>query len=283
MRSASKVQGTRRECVAARKGVSKRLQHSLLGAVFDLMLSAGLDEREIREAINVSLSRLQRRVRKEGAGKGGSYRALSDISADLLRVWHRDGRYLDEDRACPRPLHAVDGNRSLRSIIRSLDPKAKVRDVVEFLVDSGLIRRLPGGKYLPMNDVGMISHVDRFVVEHLVKSVNRLAGTIRRNSKLGHQKGPLIERFAYVSDLDPGEVDAFREFTTSQGHSYLQVVDDWMERRRVGIKGRASGKRRPGVMAGVHVVAFLGDHAAGSGRSVVSKRKGCEGSDFRGE
>jgi hypothetical protein len=251
------------------KGISKRQQQSLLGIVFELMSETGLEEGEIRLAVDAALSRLQRSGRGNRAKKCGPCLLTSDISAELMRVWHRDSRYLDPDHAQPRPLHVAKGRNSIQSIVLKLNPRAKVHDVVNFLLESKLVRKLPDGKYVPTSDVGMISQVNRFVVDHLIKSIDRMIRTIRRNSQLGVGKGLLIERFASVPDLDRKEVEAFREFTEAQGHSYLQVVDDWMERRRMRNKRKRSAGERSGVMAGVHVIAFLGEEAGGGSRGSV--------------
>lgn len=256
--------------------VSKRLQHSLLESVLALLVHAGLKDEEIWCAAESSLARLRR---KRGLKKGDPHLQSGDLPADLMRIWHCDVRYLDEYSAKPKPLHLTKGKNSIRAAISRLNPNAKVDDVVAFLVASKLIRRLPDGRYLPTSDAGMISQADQFVTEHLIKSVSRLIHTIKRNSLLQPGRQPLIERFAYVSDLDKNEVEAFCEFTKTHGHSYLQVVDDWMEQRKVGVKRKGRVSRGPGVVAGVQVIAYVGDEDVGIRRRSLgrsSQERGCE-------
>lgn len=257
--------------------VSKRLQHSLLESVLALLVHAGLKDEEIWRAAESSLARLRR---KRALKKEDPHLQSGDLPADLMRIWHCDVRYLDADSAKPKPLHPTEGRNSIRAAISRLNHKAKVDDVVAFLVASKLIRRLPDGRYLPTGDAGMISQADAFVTEHLIKSVSRLIHTIRRNSLLQPGQEPLIERFAYVSDLDKNEVEAFCKFTKTHGNSYLQVVDDWMEQRKVGVKRKGRVSRNAGVMAGVQVIAYVEEEDAGIRRKSLgrsSKERGCEG------
>jgi len=157
-----------------------------------------------------------------------------------------------------------------------LHPDANVPELLRFLTSSGLIHQCPDGKFLPTNEVGAISHGRKFVAEHVAKSVIRFISTVRRNTKMGLLGQSMIERFAYVSDLNPTEIQGFCDFTKAQGHSYLQAVDDWMEHRRV--RGRP-GKPRDGVFAGLHIIAYLGDGSELAKGADTGSARGSEGSD----
>jgi hypothetical protein len=163
-----------------------------------------------------------------------------------------------------------------------LDPKVDVLKLTDFLTSSGLIRRTNDGRYLPTTDGGAITKHDPFVAEHLAKSVMRLINTISRNTvEKSHQ--PLIERYAFVSDLNRSDADEFREFTKRQGLSYLQTVDDWLEQRRATNRKRSLTSRgKPsGIVAGVQIVAYLGDQLGAREKRMIgdSQRQGIEGSD----
>lgn len=180
------------------------------------------------------------------------------------------------------PYTITDGRLSIRAIALDLNPRANVDQLINFLLTSGLVRKCANGKYLPTTEIGAISQSDQFVAEHVAKSIVRFVGTVRRNAEKGVVGQSLIERFAYVSDLNPEEMDGFSEFTRSQGHAYLQVVDDWMEQRRVKSRDVANGKTKKGVLAGLHIIAYM-DSGSGPGRSrSVRAAKGSEGSDGGG-
>jgi hypothetical protein len=124
----------------------------------------------------------------------------------------------------------------------------------------GLIRRLPGGKYLPTAESVTIDHLHPLAIEHVAKSVVRLVSTVCRNTDCNRRAMPLIERYAYVPDLSSTEAEAFAEFTRSQGMAYLEAVDDWLERRRARRLPKARQRQEgDGIAAGVHLFAYLGD------------------------
>src|SRR5690606_17940052 len=136
-------------------------------------------------------------------------------------------------------------------------------------------------RYLPATDAGAITRSHRFVGEHVVKSIIRFMNTVRRNTSLESDFQPLLERFAYVSDLRESEIGDFCEFTKSQGHSYLQVVDDWMEQRRIGRGSSGARGKKKGLVAGVHVIAYIGGSDEQLAKNMVGAipAKGSEGSD----
>lgn len=244
----------------ASKAMSKDLQQKLFGTVVEFMTRAGVSESAIEEAFRRGF----RRAKELRSGRlheyqDGSYLQNGDVSADLLRAWHRESRLISDVDATPRPLHLRKGKSSIRALILKLHKAADVESVIAFLKSAQLITRTSNGRYLPTDEAGTITQDDSFVVEHLVKSVIRLFGTMRRNTSPVGRKEPLIERYAYVSDLNPVDRKSFAQFTRAQGVAYLQAVDDWMEQRRVGRARGAvrSGKR--GIVAGVQIVAYLGD------------------------
>lgn len=267
------------------KAMSKELQRKLLGTVVEFMVRAGASEAAINEAFRMGLENSRDRLRDCGEEyQDGSYLQNGDVSADLLRAWHRESRLISGFDASPRPLHLKKGRNSIRALILSLHKKADVESIIRFLKDAKLIVRLSDGRYVPAEEAGAITQDDSFVVEHLVKSVTRLFCTMRRNTSRTGRREPLIERYAYVSDLDPGDRKAFAEFTRDQGVAYLQAVDDWMEQRRLRRVRKVGRQKKQGVVAGVQVVAYLGDGHELGGSSILSRRpKGSTSSARYGE
>jgi hypothetical protein len=249
------------------KAMSKELQRKLLGTVVEFMARAGVAEAAIEDAFRQAQTATSGLRSGQGSPyQDGSYLQNGDVSADLLRAWHRDNKLISEVDATPRPLHLRKGKSSIRALILSLHKTADVESVMAFLKDAQLITRTSDGRYLPTDEAGTITQNDSFVVEHLVKSVVRLFSTMRRNTSSAGRREPLIERYAYVSDLSPTDRKSFAEFTRAQGMAYLQAVDDWMEQRRVGRARGASRPQKRGIVAGVQVVAYLGDgHEKSSG------------------
>jgi hypothetical protein len=260
---------------------SRHLQSKLLVAVVETLVHMGVSDQVIRTSMERTLKK-SRDLRTNGTRvmQDGRYLPNGDVSADLLRIWHRDARYIDHEKAKPKPLHFSRGRATFRSIVHELNSKANARDIMAFMNAAGLVKRLPDGRYLPAADAATVTQTKSLVVEHIVRSVVRLLSTVRRNASIEPGSLPLIERYAYVSDLDGGQIGAFAEFTKTQGLAYLQAVDDWMEQRRAG-RVRPLGKKQPGVVAGVQIVAYLGD-GPGSSTGLASRgTRGLEGTDSR--
>lgn len=262
-----------------RANAAKNLHSSLVAAVVEFVASAGMHEEDLRAAFEDALRKYPRSKMVRTMSEG--YLQLGDLSADILRTWHRDHRYIDDKNANPKPLFPTKGRASIASIALKLNPKANVDGLVAYMIRSGLLRAVAGGRYLPSTEAGAISCTREFVSEHIARSVMRLMRTVRRNTDAVGEQQQLIERFAYVTDLDPKEAKNFSDFTRRQGHGYLQSVDDWMEHRRIEVDKKGAGRSRRGVVAGVQIIAYLGDGVSAQRHEIESRRvqRGSEGTD----
>ena len=198
-----------------------------------------------------------------------------NVSAEVMRIWHRDSKFLDRE-ANPRPLQLNRGSHSLVRLIKRLDPPGDAMKSIGVMRAVGLIRRLSDGRYVPTAESVKIDYLHPLAIEHIAKSVVRLVHTVCRNTDPGRQSIPLIERYAYAPDMSRREAEAFAEFTRNQGMVYLEAVDDWLEQRR--IKDRRHSARLPkgeSVAAGVHLFAYVDDAESPSSAmpSVANKRR----------
>lgn len=264
------------------RGLPLRLQKKLVCAVLEFLGRSGVSEEEIRRSFESAMASSQGwKACKGNCRRDGGYVGNGNVSAELLRLWHRDGRYIDRD-ARPRALPLTGGRTNLLSIVRRLDPSADAREVLSGMRSIGLIRRVVGGRYVPTSGSVTIDQLHPLAIEHVAKSVVRLVSTVCRNTDPSRRSVPLIERYAYVPDLNRADAMAFAEFSRSQGMAYLEAVDDWLEQRRAN---RSTATRRPkptGITAGVHLVAYLGDgvadvdqKASGGKRIPVRYKAGC--------
>lgn len=244
----------------------KELQTRLLQSVLEFLAMAGAPESSIRDSFEKGLlrSRSFRSVRPNSKSDG-LYQKSGDISAQLLRIWHRDSRYVSARDLSPRPLPLTKGRNCLRRLVERIDPDVDSMEILRNLKQVGLIRRNKDGRYLPTASATVIPRLHPWATEHAAKSVIRLVSTVFRNASREADDPPLLERYSYVPDLPPEERKLFAEFSRSQGQAYLDTIDDWLEQRRAQ-KLRSGGRQpRRGIPAGVHVITYLGDSPAGGG------------------
>ena len=236
------------------------LMMKLVKSILDFLIRSGMTRARVEAMLAESLLQLSRRsVTRNTSLQESHYVGNGDVSAEVIRIWHRDARFLDGE-ARPRPLQLNRGSRSLGALVKKLDPSVDHMQSIRVMRAVGLIRRLPDGRYVPTAESVKIDHLHPLAIEHIAKSVVRLVTTVSRNTDPTHQSMPLIERYAYVPDLSATEAIAFADFSRRQGMSYLEAVDDWLEQRRARrlSKGK-SPKMRKGMAAGVHLFAYLGD------------------------
>jgi len=234
---------------------------------------SGVDESLIRYAVDKGIARFQNlkkdgmRSQQDDIRMGGE-----NISAQLLRMWHRDGRYIDRD-AKPRPLFLSKGRNSLRIIVKRLAPSMNAMEILREMRSVGLIRKASSGKYLPTSESAIVGRLHPLAVEHVAKLVIRLVSTVGRNLDPTGNALSLIERHAYAPNLNAADSAAFAEFTRAQGMVYLESVDDWLEHHKVRETSSDGGVGATAVPASVHLFAYLGDSLADLSKTESSATK----------
>lgn len=270
-----------------KKNISHELNCRLMASVVGFLAHAGATE----SATRVAFSRAIKDSRAKRAGNGGRSSRVrtdpqGDVTAHLLRVWHRDSRLISNRDLNPKALPLSKGRHNLKSLIRTLDPEADPSEVLKTMRAVGLIRRTSAGRYLPTANAAVIPRLHHWAVEHAAHSVIRLISTVYRNAT--REAEPLLERYSYVPDLNPAEAQEFAAFARQQGQGLLDTLDDWLELRRLRTAGNGHEASKSGIPAGVHLITFLGDQgevrlrraakmparqSAGRNRPVASKRR----------
>ncbi len=233
------------------------------------MTQAGFTQGEIRKAFDKALLQAEVPPSRPKRRTSPTTPVAGDVSALLLRLWHRDSKYLDNRDYKPRPLPLLRGKNSLRSIVEKLDPTVEVEPLLRSMKASGLIRRTKDGRYLPTSSAAVLPALHPWAVEHAAQSVLRLLSTVARNANSG-DSSPLLERYSYVPDLAPEFAQPFAEFARRQGQVLLDTLDDWLEQRCVNRSRRAkTTDSQVGIPAGMHLITFLGD----GGDAPVERRR----------
>lgn len=239
------------------------LMRQVMKSILDFLLKSGMRSKEIRTILSECLAPVDGESRAQNfKPKKANAVGNGNVSAEVMRIWHRDARFLDRD-ANPRPLQLNRGANSLTALIKKLDPCGDAMKSVSVMRAVGVIRRTSDGRYVPTAESVKIDYLHPLAIEHIAKSIVRLVSTVCRNTDPNRQAIPLIERYAYAPDMSREEASAFAEFTRNQGMVYLEAVDDWLEQRRVK---RRSTLKRPtaanSVAAGVHLFAYVDEIGA---------------------
>jgi hypothetical protein len=232
---------------------SKRLELDysiVLAAIFDLMLTGGIQSRDLLAICTRALKQAEVRVRLGQRGETGGLL----IAALVLDAWHRDRRYINA-RAMPRAVRLLGPAPSVEALIRLQQGRRDAANVARRLRALRLVVPCGGSLYKPTSDVAVISAHDPLVLQHAAKALSTLLETVGQNVSRSRTLAPLIERIAEVPDLPRKHITAFQKFTQIQGRTFLRTVNDWLESRRAR---RSSTKRANGtVRAGIHTYAYV--------------------------
>lgn len=243
-----------------KKNIEAPLMKKLVQSVLDFLVKSGMTAAEVRSVISECLPPEDSTRPSPRKASSESHRVGNgNVSAEVMRIWHRDSKFLDRE-ANPRPLQLNRGSNCLVALVRRLDPAGDPMSSISVMRAVGLIRRLSDGRYVPTAESVKIDHLHPLAIEHIAKSVVRLVTTVCGNTDPSRKSIPLIERYAYAPDMSKKEAAAFAEFTRNQGMAYLEAVDDWLEQRRV--KGKAPISRSTSVAAGVHLFAYMDDYGS---------------------
>jgi len=183
----------------------------------------------------------------------------SSVLGATLHEWHRNKNYLD-GHAKPRAIRLQGRSPSVAALIRSQDNSVDAASIAETMRGLGLIKKLGGNRYLPVNRVATIRKLSPAIIVHVAESLSRLLATVNFNTRIDRASPTLIERTAFVHDLPKKDIPAFREFAQQQGTNFLANIDEWLESRRAS---KRSLSTRTSFRAGVHIYAFEEERIVG--------------------
>ena len=233
--------------------VSKRLKidySNVLEAIFELMLSSGMEAKDVLSACTHSMKRAEARSRVERPDEPGGL----VTAALVLDAWHRDRRYLNA-RGTPKSVRLLGRAPSVEALIRAHKGRGHASDVAHRLRKLQLV--VPSGRslYKPISDVAVVSARNPLVLQHAARVLSTLVETVGRNVSSERTLAPLIERVAEIPDLPRKHIADFQSFTQLQGRTFLRTVNDWLEARRARRSRRKSANGT--VRAGIHTYAYV--------------------------
>ena len=92
-------------------------------------------------------------------------------------------------------------------------------------------------------DLGKLRFFGTNLFDHAATLANNLAGDGRPKR---------LEGFAVDAEVDPSQVDAFREFLDRRGQAFLEEVDDWLASHRIDSEDADASPARLGL--GVYAI-----------------------------
>ena len=223
----------------------------LLASIFEVMLRGGIRAKELLPVCVRAVERAE--TRSHSSLESSEYGGLM-TAALVLDAWHRDRRYLTV-RGAPKSIRLLGRAPSVEALIRRQKIRKHVVDIAYRLKAVQLI--VPCGRALfkPASDIAVISARDPFILQHTIRALSALVGTVTQNMSGTKSSAPLIERCAEVPDLPRKHIKAFQTFTQAQGRTFLRTINDWLESRRARTLSEKQSTRT--VRAGIHTYAYF--------------------------
>lgn len=231
------------------KKARRIIQDHLLTSAADFLLSAGMPQPVLIEALRSLATRLE--ASAPCAVLSAENERLMSVVIRISEVTHDWMRKIDTTDAHgdPKPL-CLRGRNSLGKLIRRHVPGVPVGEVVQWMCKHGLTKRLSNGKYKLLKREVLMLKTDTARLAWVTSLIIRHLATARYNLKETDQRLRHLNRASIVLNLPTHELSRFRQFAKERTGSLLEEVDNWLQDR--GTSGR-NGAR---VEAGMHVCTF---------------------------
>jgi len=167
-------------------------------------------------------------------------------AAQVLAVWHVDQRYTVPFTDLPSdlPFEAPLGRESFSALVRECAPDAKPRDLLEEMVNLGVVRISEStGKIQPLSRTLIQPPYSPAASARLGRMVRCLTEAVYTNFQTSNPQDRRFERnveahFALSAD---GE-ERFHELVQVEGQKFLQTLDKWLlEQEPTAESGRRVG------------------------------------------
>lgn len=150
--------------------------------------------------------------------------------AVVLAKWFTSPDYLGP-KGAPRWLAFEDdgGRRSFSGLVREVGGDVPPGAMLKELVRAGCVKEIRTGMWKALKRQYAPGGVDLFQVQRFGECIHDLANTIVWNMQQKNADSRLFEFRAWSECLDPQKLSSLRQMVSSQGSSYLEGIDDWME------------------------------------------------------
>lgn len=157
-------------------------------------------------------------------------RAQREIAgaSHVLTRWYSEVAYLDAD-GNPRPL-PLYGARSVAAIVRSVDRKLKVKDVLGYLVRGRAVRR-EGRRYVACSRMLLLRGAGGPYHFRTLRVLSNMVRTLAHNLLPKRAASGWFERHAENDQYPMSQLPQFHEYVSTLGNGILPPVDLFMLNR----------------------------------------------------
>ncbi len=155
--------------------------------------------------------------------------ALMFLVAEVLRTWHTNPRFLGP-YGIPLELRLdMPEDRSFRSVVASVDPRADARIVLSELLRTGAVVRSGEQHFRAVSRSVMLDEgVSEQAIEYQANGLSRLAATLEYNMNPENADRRLDRRARADQGLAVGLLPAFEEYSRDQANDFLLDLDNWL-------------------------------------------------------
>jgi hypothetical protein len=149
----------------------------------------------------------------------------------LLKIWHNDPRYLDENGR-PKDLDIEPSTEgiSLLSLAKEAKCSAEIDGVIESLENAGAVE-VDGGKARVKSRTYIMNPVDENTATYFGIAGSNLLSTLVHNTS-SNNDAPFFERTTWVSGLNRSVYPRFSELVSETSVPFLELLDDWLTHRQ---------------------------------------------------
>jgi hypothetical protein len=161
--------------------------------------------------------------------QGDAVTTQFDLAAHLLTLWSQDSKYLLPDGEM-RPLSARGPAPSIEALLRVLDEKLSVEEVIDSLKASKALRRV-GCKYIP-RDSWVVAYPSnsRSQLAHHMRSLVEFLRTLEHNTRARNASERWFQYAALNPHLPARQLAALNLYLRRTGLAFLKDKDVVMHR-----------------------------------------------------
>jgi hypothetical protein len=200
---------------------SRQIRRDFLTPVMSLLHRSGIPKAkllaECRSAIRMASSSKLKIVHVR----------ISHEVTGIVNRWLRDPDYLNSSgRPDELPLK---GKRSIGSLVRACSTTVSPKAALDLMVQFGVARRVPSGKYRLVRRMMVYGHPDYLPFEPNFRFLTDAARVSTRNLWNSKRPPTLFWQCADNPKIEARRIREFMQFAQQRGLSFMHEINDWLD------------------------------------------------------